>query len=54
MNELHDLYTAAPELLSALENLANYVFSLEGKENICSSVWMNARKAIDKAEGRAQ
>ena len=45
---------AAPELLEALRRLADWVFRLEAKENICSSVWMDAREAIAKAEGRAE
>lgn len=45
------LIAAAPDLLSALENLADYVFAFEGKQNICTSVWMDAREAIAKAKG---
>lgn len=47
-----NLIASAPDLLSALRNLADYVFRLESKENICSSVWMEAREAIAKAEGK--
>ena len=47
------LIAAAPDLLSALENLADYVFAFEGKQNICTSVWMDAREAIAKAKGEA-
>lgn len=47
------LIAAAPDLLSALEKLADYVFELEGKQNICTSVWMDAKEAIAKAKGEA-
>ena len=43
------LIAAAPELLSALEKIADYVFGMESELNICSSVWMDARAAIAKA-----
>ena len=46
------LIAAAPEMLEALKTLADYVFREESKQNICSSAWMDARKAIAKAEGR--
>ena len=45
------LIASAPDLLSALEKLADYVFELEGKQNICTSIWMDAREAIAKAKG---
>jgi hypothetical protein len=45
------LLAKAPELLSVLEKLADYVFEFEGKQNICTSVWMDAREAIAKAKG---
>jgi hypothetical protein len=47
------LISAAPDLLSALEKLADYVFEIEGKQNICTSIWMDARESIRKAKGEA-
>jgi hypothetical protein len=43
------LIASAPELLAALEKIADYVFGLESELNICSSIWMEARAAIAKA-----
>jgi hypothetical protein len=47
------LISSAPDLFSALEKLSDYVFEFEGKQNICTSVWMDARAAIAKAKGEA-
>lgn len=45
------LCAAAPELLEALRNLADHVFRLESKDNVCSSAWLDASDAIEKATG---
>jgi hypothetical protein len=48
------LIAAAPELLTALEKMRDYVFSMEAKQNIVSSVYLNACEVIIKAKGDAK